>query len=147
MMDFLNLEKFKVEVRENINKMIKIKSKDEIAKMARAAEIVRDLLFELETICAAVMDVLSNRTLNTRDDCFLTDYALSKVKELNIKLEGYGNNLPTFKHTYSWYKETINKIEKLIDICIKSLVTMRSNRAYRRAFKKSKSTLKEHIFM
>ena len=105
------------------------------------------ILFELETICAAVMDVLSNRTLNTRDDCFLTDYALSKVKELNIKLEGYGNNLPTFKHTYSWYKETINKIEKLIDICIKSLVTMRSNRAYRRAFKKSKSTLKEHIFM
>jgi len=50
MMDFLNLEKFKVEVRENINKMIKIKSKDEITKMARAAEIVRDLLFELENI-------------------------------------------------------------------------------------------------
>ena len=30
--------------------MIKIKSKDEIKKMTRASEIVRDLLFELENI-------------------------------------------------------------------------------------------------
>ena len=50
MMGSLNLGKFKVEVRGNISKMIKIKSKDEITKMVRAAEIVRDLLFELENI-------------------------------------------------------------------------------------------------
>lgn len=50
MMVFLNQVKFKEEVRENINNMIKIKSKSEIEKMSRAAEIVKDLLFELENM-------------------------------------------------------------------------------------------------
>ena len=50
MMVFLNQVKFKEEVKENINSMIKIKSKSEIKKMSRAAEIVKDLLFELENM-------------------------------------------------------------------------------------------------
>ena len=50
MMAFLNQVKFKEEVKENINIMIKIKSKSEIEKMSRAAEIVKDLLFELENM-------------------------------------------------------------------------------------------------
>ena len=49
-MAFSSQVKFKEEVKENINIMIKIKSRTEIEKMSRAAEIVRDLLFELEKI-------------------------------------------------------------------------------------------------
>ena len=49
-MVFLNQVKFKEEVRENINNMIKIKSKSEIEKMSRAAKIVKNLLFELENM-------------------------------------------------------------------------------------------------
>ena len=48
MMVFLNQVKFKEEVRENINNMIKIKSKSEIEKMSRAAEIVKNLLLNLK---------------------------------------------------------------------------------------------------
>ena len=70
MMDFLNPEKFKVEVRENISKMIKIKSKDEITKMARAAEIVRDVLFELENI---IKPGISTIELDTFAEKFILD--------------------------------------------------------------------------
>ena len=49
-MAFSSQVKFKEEVKENINIMIKIKSRTEIEKMSRAAEIVRDLLFELENL-------------------------------------------------------------------------------------------------
>ena len=47
---FWNQEKFKAEARKDIKIMIKIKSKDEIKKMVRASEIVKDLLFKLEDI-------------------------------------------------------------------------------------------------
>ena len=105
------------------------------------------ILFELETVATAVMDVMSNSNLNTKDDRFLTDYAIKKIKELDIRLESYGDNLPTFRHTYAWYKDTINKIEKVIEISYKNINTIRSNRAFRRAFNKKKSSFREYIFM
>ena len=105
------------------------------------------ILFELETVATAVMDVMSNSNLNTKDDRFLTDYAIKKIKELDIRLESYGDNLPTFRHTYAWYKDTIKKIEKVIEISYKNINTIRSNRAFRRAFNKKKSSFREYIFM
>ena len=67
---FLNQVKSKEEVKENINIMIKIKSKTEIEKMSRAAEIVRDLLFELENLVKPGVTTLE---LDTFAENFILD--------------------------------------------------------------------------
>ena len=105
------------------------------------------ILFELEQICSAIVDLFDSKSLLTFDDTYLTTCALPKLNELEIRLESYGNNLPTFQHTYKWYKETIDYVRRVVDTGLKSNQTINSNRAFRRAFKKSKSSIKEFIFM
>ena len=99
------------------------------------------ILFELETLCCAITDVLQNKTLNSNDDDFLTDYALPKLTELDIRLEGYGNNLPTFRHNYKWYKETISKVKRVVEYSNRYVQSIQCNRSFRRAQKKRKGGL------
>ena len=105
------------------------------------------ICFELEKVCAAIMDILNSNSITSFDGSYFTDYALPKLKELDERLDGYGNNLPTFKYTYNWYKETIVICMDVIDKTMNSIKTIKSNRAYRRAFKKIKSSIKGFIFM
>ena len=105
------------------------------------------IFYELDKVCSALMDLLNSNSINSFDDSYFNAYALPKLKELEERLESYGNNLPTFKYTYNWYKDIILRCRSVIDKTLKSIKTINSNRSFRRAFKKNKSSIKEFLFM
>tara|TARA_B100000287_G_scaffold371648_1_gene369834 strand:+ start:365 stop:1042 length:678 start_codon:yes stop_codon:yes gene_type:complete len=99
------------------------------------------ILLELETLSIAIQDILNNKTCNSSNDNFLTDYALPKLKELEIRLEGYGDNLPTFRHNYQWYKDTISMVKRVVEYGNRYVQSIEGNRSFRRAHKKKRGGL------
>ena len=80
--------------------MIKIKSKDEINKMVRAAEIVRDLLFELENI---IKPGISTLELDSFSENFITTGIFIPVTCLRTDLLTLINIISVKKQYYDFF--------------------------------------------